>query len=93
VSTIRTSDRVAVVDRGRLLALGSVHELIDAHGGPSELVLEHDSAPGSLTRTPVNDPIGQLSAAIALGGLRSATIQRPTLESVFLNLTGRSLRD
>lgn len=86
-------DRVAVVDRGRLLAIGTVHELINAHGGPSELVLEHDSAPGTLARSPVTDPIPELAAAIAKGGLRSATIQRPTLENVFLNLTGRSLRD
>ena len=54
----RLCDRVAVIDRGRLLALGSVPQLLDAHGVASKMVL-----------------------------------QRGTLEEVFLQLTGRSLRD
>jgi ABC-2 type transport system ATP-binding protein len=54
----RLCDRVAVIDRGRLLALGAVDELLEAYGAPPRTV-----------------------------------VQRGTLEEVFLNLTGRSLRD
>jgi ABC-2 type transport system ATP-binding protein len=54
----RLCDRVAVIDQGRLLALGSVPQLLDAHGVAPKMVL-----------------------------------QRGTLEEVFLQLTGRSLRD
>jgi ABC-2 type transport system ATP-binding protein len=54
----RLCDRIAIVDHGRLLALGSVDDLISAHGGEATVV-----------------------------------VQGPTLEKVFLNMTGRSLRD
>jgi ABC-2 type transport system ATP-binding protein len=54
----RLCDRVAIIDEGRLLALGSVQQLLDAHGVEPKLVL-----------------------------------QGPSLEEVFLQLTGRSLRD
>jgi linearmycin/streptolysin S transport system ATP-binding protein len=54
----RLCDRVAIIDKGKLLALGSVQELLDAHGVKPKMVL-----------------------------------QGPTLEEVFLHLTGRSLRD
>jgi ABC-2 type transport system ATP-binding protein len=54
----RLCDRIAVIDSGRLLALGSVQQLLDASGVAPRMVLQHG-----------------------------------TLEEVFLNLTGRSLRD
>ena len=54
----RLCDRVAVIDHGKLLALGSVDELLKTHEVAPRMVL-----------------------------------QRGTLEEVFLNLTGRSLRD
>jgi ABC-2 type transport system ATP-binding protein len=54
----RLCDRVAIVDKGRLLALGTVQELLDRSGVAPRMVL-----------------------------------QGATLEEVFLQLTGRTLRD
>jgi ABC-2 type transport system ATP-binding protein len=54
----RLCDRIAIVDHGQLLALGTVDDLIAQHGGEATVV-----------------------------------VQGPTLEKVFLNMTGRSLRD
>jgi ABC-type multidrug transport system ATPase subunit len=54
----RLCDRVAIIDGGKLLALGTVAQLLDDHGVTPKLV-----------------------------------VQRGTLEGVFLNLTGRSLRN
>jgi ABC-2 type transport system ATP-binding protein len=36
----RLCDRVAIIDRGRLLALGSVQQLLDAHGVKPKMVLQ-----------------------------------------------------
>ena len=56
----RLCDRVAIVDRGKILALDSVDALRRTHGGPP---------------------------------VRRVVEESPHLEAVFLNLTGRSLRD
>lgn len=87
----RLCDRVAILDLGRLLALGSVRELAKSHGGPSVLILETDAGDERLETA---DPIGELARRSAAGsGLRGFRWERPSLEQVFLQLTGRSLRD
>ncbi len=87
----RLCDRVAILDLGRLLALGSVRELAESHGGPSVLILETDAGDERLETA---DPIGELARRSAAGsGLRGFRWERPSLEQVFLQLTGRSLRD
>jgi ABC-2 type transport system ATP-binding protein len=87
----RLCDRVAILDLGRLLALGSVRELAERHGGPSVLILETDAGDERLETA---DPIGELARRSADGsGLRGFRWERPSLEQVFLQLTGRSLRD
>jgi ABC-2 type transport system ATP-binding protein len=86
----RLCDRVAIVDRGRLLALDTVPKLIGAHGGMSALVLERD---GAETRIETADPIAELSRLARDGGLPRFRLEQPDLEAVFLNLTGRHLRD
>ena len=87
----RLCDRVAIMDHGRMLALGTVRDLAEQHGGPSVLVLE--SAAG-VERLETSDPVGELARrnaeGVALSGFRW---ERPSLEQVFLRLTGRSLRD
>ena len=35
----RLCDRIAIIDAGRLLALGTLDELLAAHGGPPTLVV------------------------------------------------------
>lgn len=86
----RLCDRVAIVDKGRLLALGTVDELIAAHGGHSVVTTlttqgEH--------RVATDDPVRELTARLAHPDVLNVRIDRPDLEAVFLALTGRSLRD
>jgi ABC-2 type transport system ATP-binding protein len=84
------SDRVAIVDHGKLLDLDTVDALIARHGGRPELVLER---PGGAERIPCEDPVARLQQIAAAGPLPPFRVERPSLESVFLGLTGRSLRD
>lgn len=86
----RLCHRVAVIDRGRLLALDTVDGLIRAHGGRSVVVVEQD---GSEVRLETDDPVAELSRLQSAGSLRRFRVDRPDLERVFLNLTGRHLRD
>jgi ABC-2 type transport system ATP-binding protein len=101
----RLCDRVAIMDHGRILALGTVDGLISAHGGDSviraelaEPVPAGVELPGELdglslrieTGAP-SEVLGTLAGSgVRLGGL---VLERPDLERVFLSLTGRTLRD
>jgi ABC-2 type transport system ATP-binding protein len=100
----RLCDRVGIIDHGKLLAVDSIDALIDSRGGRSVVLAELEQIPdgvelpGSLEETALrfesDEPlreVGRLSDA----GVRFQTLQvtRPDLESVFLSLTGRSLRD
>ncbi|OAB55135.1 hypothetical protein AY599_19155 [Leptolyngbya valderiana BDU 20041] len=88
----RLCDRVAIVDHGRLLALGTVGELVEAHGGPSMVVVRrhgHDEQ-----RTATSSPLDELSRLIADHGstIAELRVETPDLEAVFLTLTGREHR-
>ena len=86
----RLCDRVAIVDGGRLLALGTVGELVQAHGARPVLVAE---LAGEERRIPAADPLAELNALAARERVTSFRVERPDLEQVFLHLTGRHLRD
>jgi ABC-2 type transport system ATP-binding protein len=86
----RLCDRVGIVDHGRLLALDTVPRLIAGHGGKGALVLERD---GSETRLETDDPVAEITRLARDGGLPRFRLEQPNLETVFLNLTGRTLRD
>ena len=93
------------MDRGKILALDSVDALIRAHGGASRLRVEFEKAPehpealpgkldGEKLEVETDDPAALLPRFSELNlGLHDLSLKRPTLETVFLNLTGRSLRD
>jgi len=87
----RLCDRVAIIDRGAILALDPVDDLIRAHGGQSEVIFSRDGKPETTERT--DDPITAVRTIIAGGPIDTLHIRRPSLEAVFLNLTGRTLRD
>jgi ABC-2 type transport system ATP-binding protein len=86
----RLCDRIAIVDAGKLLALGTLAELLAEHGGPPTLVVQ---AGGSERRIQVPDPLAELNRIAAHTPVDAFQMERPTLEQVFLRLTGRSLRD
>lgn len=101
----RLCDRVAIMDHGKVLALDSVEGLVEAHGGTSTIVAELSAPPaadvalpgeleGSTLRVNSKKPLEDLAAiATARVRLSSLSLERADLETVFLNLTGRSLRD
>ncbi|MGE3277039.1 MAG: ABC transporter ATP-binding protein [Vicinamibacterales bacterium] len=86
----RLCDRIAIVDGGRLLALGTLQELLAAHGGPPCLVVV---TPGGEQRYETADPLATLNAVAATTVVERFRVERASLEEVFLHLTGRSLRD
>jgi ABC-2 type transport system ATP-binding protein len=86
----RLCDRVAVIDKGRLLALGSVSELLTTYRAHPILVAHTDRGE---ERIETSDPLGALNRLAAAGRVSSFHMERATLEQVFLHLTGRSLRD
>ncbi|HPF41365.1 MAG TPA: ABC transporter ATP-binding protein [Phycisphaerae bacterium] len=86
----RLCDRVGIVDHGRLLALDTVDELIAEHGGDSRVIAKRDGGDVEIT---TSDPLGELQKLQAMSHLQTFRVEWPDLEHVFLNLTGRSLRD
>ena len=86
----RLCDRVGIIDHGRLLALDSVPRLIAEHGGAPVLVVFRDGREERVTTT---DPLAALNGMAASGPVGEFRLERPTLEQVFLRLTGRQLRD
>jgi ABC-2 type transport system ATP-binding protein len=86
----RLCDRIAIIDAGRLLALGTLDELLGTHGGPPTLVAV--TAVGE-TRVHTSDPLAELNRIAASTPVLAFHVERPTLEQVFLHLTGRNLRD
>jgi ABC-2 type transport system ATP-binding protein len=109
--------RIAILDHGRLLALGSPAELKQQFGADTVITLTVDGDPQPLERAATELPgvrraevdgktvmvlaahaagvLPRLVEAARIAGLevRDATSQPPSLETVFLNLTGREYRE
>ncbi len=97
-------DRVAIMDQGKLLAVDSVNGLLAKFGGDSVIhmkLAENSQRPQLDGRQPdgsyrvaVANPIDELTRLHSRGiSFQEVQIAQPDLESVFLSLTGRSLRD
>lgn len=86
----RLCERIAIVDAGKLLGLGTLPELLATHGGPATLVVTTN---GAERRVQTADPLAELNRLAAQAPIDAFQMERPTLEQVFLHLTGRSLRD
>jgi ABC-2 type transport system ATP-binding protein len=108
-------DRVAIMDHGKILELGTVNELVTRHFRertvrfearselPDDLLanlpgvqrLARESDESVLYTLDVPQTVGALLRTgdeLGLEGLDLA-VRRPTLEDVFIKLTGRALRD
>lgn len=87
----RLCDRVAIMDHGKVLAVDTVDALIDRHGGHTVVTV---SRVGGDERTETERPLAVLAGVdLHSPEVLGVRIDRPDLESVFLSLTGRSLRD
>jgi len=106
------SDRVGIIDRGKFLALGSPHDIIEQYGTGSRCIISNcdDACALSLTqqwpgieRKDGNIVIklenkGSLPEIIYTldrsgGNYEQIQVTRPTLEDVFLRLTGKKLHE
>ncbi len=100
-------DQVAIVDHGKIIAQGAPNELISQHGGGINILLPRESwaalngeMPFKMERSDHSikiqvDEMNQAIQTLLKSGadLTHMEIQAPSLEAVFLNLTGRRLRD
>jgi hypothetical protein len=67
-----------------------VPELIASHGGESVVTVD---TPAGARSTRTREPLREIERALAEGGATAVRIDQPDLETVFLALTGRRLRD
>ena len=104
-------DRIAIIDHGRIVALGTPEELKARVGGDVVTLSTDDDARAA---TEITERLG-VTPSPAPGGLlievadgaafvptligmlsvrtRSVTVRRPSLDDVFLKLTGHAIRD
>jgi ABC-2 type transport system ATP-binding protein len=111
------SDRLAVIDHGKVLALGTPAELkqryaaqtlfelkLKSRDGLDAVTAELKSKPGVSSAEPTAEGLRVIAAssdgllpelvrATERLGLRDLTISEPSLETVFIQLTGRELRE
>jgi ABC-2 type transport system ATP-binding protein len=101
----RLCDRVAIMDQGKILAAGTLTELLAQHGGGSYVHGELERAPANAAELPgtltglelsfqSEKPMDEVNRLVREGhAFKNIHIERPNLEQVFLKLTGRRLRD
>ncbi len=104
-------ERIAVLDHGRVIAAGTLAELVrDTIGAERTVTLRLDRAPatplpglagnggGTQWSGPVRDVDADVAALLERVRAAGATVEdlevrRPSLQAVFLRLTGRELRE
>ena len=90
----RLCDRVAIIEHGRIIEVGSPAELVRRHCPQRTVVYSTDAGTETL-QGEGDDFITDVIARIARDGIkvRGFRTEIPTLEDVFLKLTGHGIRD
>lgn len=100
-------DQVAIMDHGQVIAQGGPNDLIKQYGGGIHILLPEDSFASVACEVPFDiikmdhvirirvDEMNQAVQTLIQSGvdLNRMEVQVPSLEAVFLNLTGRRLRE
>jgi ABC-2 type transport system ATP-binding protein len=100
-------DEIAIMDNGKIIARGTPHQLIKEHCEGVTVILPKNSIKIPLSRLPfrfreingrieirTNDINSCLNRLLSEHiDLTEMTVRSPNLENVFLNLTGKQLRD
>ncbi len=92
----RLCDRVAIIEHGRIVEVGAPDELVRRHCPERTVVYTRDDDGTTVTRQGTGDKfVTEVIAEIAQSGIRvrGFRTESPTLEDVFLKLTGHDLRD
>jgi ABC-2 type transport system ATP-binding protein len=109
IEEVEACDRVCVIDRGKILAMDTPAALKAAHGQQLLRVMPRDEATASDIMAAWPDATVRRDGEIIVksGGdafaeaflarygsrIRRLSVEEPSLESVFLSLTGREIRD
>ena len=100
-------DDIAIMDKGRIIARGAPHDLIKTHCQRATLSMPSDQFPqkiddlpgfikrqGDRTQIRTENVNAVIERLLSMGvDMRGVDLITPTLEDVFLKLTGRSLRE
>ena len=110
----RLCDRIAIIEHGRVLDMGTPSEIVQRHCAEQTviLVVEHEDAESMLRSFPCVESVQRDGSRYTLSGRHADFVTRviqglaahrmhveefrtvaPTLEDVFLRLTGHSIRD
>lgn len=104
----RLCDRLAIMDNGKIISMGAPHYLIQQANLPTTLIIEKTAANEKILQKEfafiqkegkymfktqdINAVLQELIMNTHLN-LNDVSIQKPTLEDVFIHLTGKTLRD
>jgi ABC-2 type transport system ATP-binding protein len=83
-------DSVAIMDEGKLVAMGSVDEIIANHGGQCVLTVETSKGKSKIETA---EPVQEIIRINAEEQILTLKMESPSLEKAFLNITGKHLRD
>lgn len=84
-------DKVGIIDHGQLLALGTVDQLLKQYGGDTKVSISSEQGVQHFESGDVSQDL--IEALKKSNKVYDISMHRPDLETVFLNLTGRQLRD
>ncbi|SDG89294.1 ABC transporter ATP-binding protein [Pelagibacterium luteolum] len=109
IDEVASADQVCIIDDGKILVQGTPADLKAAHGttllrlqpegteGRAAILAAHTQtislADGNILLRFASLPEAEATLAALRGQISLATLEPPSLESVFLSLTGRALRE